>query len=1719
MSPGYLGSSLGLAGSASDVTISMPSGSANYGYLFEDNPSGVYDYSFVIEMPTSTEGVFAGKEPGSDAFSDIYGLHFGIPGALEVTLNPRSAVEGFFGVKVEGSSYTPNYTTYIDVEGIGKSFAPALGATFEVSGEIDLGGKTVSIYFDDVLYAQNLPIPKDGPIDAFTFFTPDTLNYYITIQDFQISKIESNPSALGSWSLNEQLKGLASGSVLGNLALGDFGAWNGSFVEMLEETGEKIAKIEYGAGAGFGIKLFESGKGAGTFVAEFDIMEESALSSAEATAMGGAWLDLGFYNGQPADGNFPFKVLINYSNQGDGQANRQGPQFCPEFRDLAPQVFMNDHEWYHVIITRDYVSGIDIVDVYDPIMARIGHFERLFADGGKSDEVEGFAIFSVNATNAFYIKNAEIAYSEPPDAPTLLSPVDLAPSAALRTYFKWSPSDAMEYRLQISEDQDFSKLKLDKPLGLSLECELSESEALSPRTNYWWRVVAVKADGEHASDAWSFMTDFAVPEDGVYEAGLYGLIPGDWDGWDQEYKDLYGANYYIDIPMRNAEIIQSLLDKAVARAEVTESNPEGYTTVLLPPGIYCVGADVMKRSQSALRIKYDYTVLKGSGDPEGVGSASLENGGTVIKTPFQYMQGPGVGDYRVTAVAIDGGEFGSSDARDHVRIENFELDGGSHWTGDYNWDSSYGGAGYNGYDFGWDVTSHGIVINVDRLVDHVYINHMYVHSYRGEMMYIGGHATGYLEVSFSKVGDTNASTNNLDGNAYYDHDNQWGLEDYNSRFWMEFSPRQCSPGDSYEWLPLPDYAPQEMKDAFEEGKSISYFTRNRYLNADYTKASTIAIAQAMNDSTYMHFVDNTFDNSGVEENYKKSPYYSMDEEEFTRLKELSNDGLTYSDANTKNSIFQMAGGAFGDGGGLFIKENKVIEHHGAFFDYNNGGPTGENIWFVRSGNITVEGNEGTIGASGAPIFGFTGSWPPYLMHTDHVSIKGNKFTAAESGVISVLVSGPNDYGIGESFTIGWWGDFVAGQPINESNVNNDSLHPLSVNPYVPYDNGPELVYGMSAYLGDSIEISGNEFTNAQAPKSYFKFWGLMPLFKDNSYIGANSAPVETSAQSPEIKSVCEEILVKALDAHEAELFASDEAGRSYRDGQPLLITLDSGSAELAFVQTGAGYVADRAFALKAGESAKFVFDSEKGLWVNTEAPEKVPDKDPEKAPDVKASPVSGAYSSPLLVELESDAGEIWYTTDGSDPRTSDKREKYASAITIALPATIKAYASQADMIDGEISEFNYTLIETPAPVFSLSPSELSPSSVVYGYVPEENTFELSFAGSQTIEDLVFYFEGEAFDASDADVVAGSGADGSLDAFKEGDKAHIRVAPKAGLDTGLYTGRLIYESQGAKTALDISFLVAPADISGLSIQPIQPARRTGSPIEPEVLISGLELGVDFTVSYLDNVNVGTATVIATGIGNYTGTIEAFFDIVAETATDYFPSYYAPYYAQAPSPTPVPKVSAIPGFYATSADVVTNLALELYKAKLFVGIGLDASGKPVFELERPLTRLEAIVIVLRLLGLEKAANESLYKNPFSDVPAWGDRAAAYAFRAGITVGVDEEHTLLASDRLVTAQEFTAFLLRALGYSEASGDFDYQNALGKSVKVGMFAQSELDAFAKDASFLRAEAVISMVDALRTSVKGGGTLLIDKLADQVGKAVAESLVKNSSALYRPGR
>ena len=100
----------------------------------------------------------------------------------------------------------------------------------------------------------------------------------------------------------------------------------------------------------------------------------------------------------------------------------------------------------------------------------------------------------------------------------------------------------------------------------------------------------------------------------------------------------------------------------------------------------------------------------------------------------------------------------------------------------------------------------------------------------------------------------------------------------------------------------------------------------------------------------------------------------------------------------------------------------------------------------------------------------------------------------------------------------------------------------------------------------------------------------------------------------------------------------------------------------------------------------------------------------------------------------------------------------------------------------------------------------------------------------------------------------------------------RVVVMASSTSGVYTG-----------SVELYFTIDQADISSATIDPIADQKYTGSAIVPTpvVKVNGSTLSaIDYTVSYKNNTNVGTATLVVTGKGNYKGTKEATFKIAQD-----------------------------------------------------------------------------------------------------------------------------------------------------------------------------------------------------------------------------------------------
>lgn len=97
-----------------------------------------------------------------------------------------------------------------------------------------------------------------------------------------------------------------------------------------------------------------------------------------------------------------------------------------------------------------------------------------------------------------------------------------------------------------------------------------------------------------------------------------------------------------------------------------------------------------------------------------------------------------------------------------------------------------------------------------------------------------------------------------------------------------------------------------------------------------------------------------------------------------------------------------------------------------------------------------------------------------------------------------------------------------------------------------------------------------------------------------------------------------------------------------------------------------------------------------------------------------------------------------------------------------------------------------------------------------------------------------------------------------------------------------------EAEGYANYFGIRFIPVDeqkTDLSLCSAEPIANQIKTGSAIKPDVVMvdsKGWTLieGLDYTLSYSNNVNVGTATVTVTGKGEYTGTRTFTFQIVQD-----------------------------------------------------------------------------------------------------------------------------------------------------------------------------------------------------------------------------------------------
>ncbi|MGE5389956.1 MAG: transglutaminase domain-containing protein [Deltaproteobacteria bacterium] len=182
----------------------------------------------------------------------------------------------------------------------------------------------------------------------------------------------------------------------------------------------------------------------------------------------------------------------------------------------------------------------------------------------------------------------------------------------------------------------------------------------------------------------------------------------------------------------------------------------------------------------------------------------------------------------------------------------------------------------------------------------------------------------------------------------------------------------------------------------------------------------------------------------------------------------------------------------------------------------------------------------------------------------------------------------------------------------------------------------------------------------------------------------------------------------------------------------------------------------------------------------------------------------------------------------------------------------------------------------------------------------------------------------------------------------------------------------------------------------------------------------------------------------------------------------------------------------------------------EAQILNSLGLLKGSSNGFNLERKPTRAEGAVMLVRLLGGENQAIGQNYQHPFRDVPAWASPYVGYMYTASLTQGSGP--ATFSPDDPLSALAYTAFVLRALGYSDQSGDFDYNSSLDKARELGMLTSQRVAALA-NRPFIREDMVNLSYLALKMPLKNRSTTLIEKLVYQ-DRAVSPAAAQESGLI-----
>ncbi len=167
-----------------------------------------------------------------------------------------------------------------------------------------------------------------------------------------------------------------------------------------------------------------------------------------------------------------------------------------------------------------------------------------------------------------------------------------------------------------------------------------------------------------------------------------------------------------------------------------------------------------------------------------------------------------------------------------------------------------------------------------------------------------------------------------------------------------------------------------------------------------------------------------------------------------------------------------------------------------------------------------------------------------------------------------------------------------------------------------------------------------------------------------------------------------------------------------------------------------------------------------------------------------------------------------------------------------------------------------------------------------------------------------------------------------------------------------------------------------------------------------------------------------------------------------------------------------------------------------ANLLSDIHIFVGSDKGYELGRSATRVEALVLLIRMLGKEDEALElSNQASVFSDTPQWAIGYVNYAYEHALTKGIGDGQ--FGANQEVTLQAFLTFMMRALGYSDTMGDFTYAQVVEFAMEKEVYTQDMADEIG-DGPFLRNHLAQILFDTLTSPMAYGTQTLSAFLVEQ---------------------